>query len=133
MPQIDDETRPLLIHEDNPDVKSTSLNARQLLMICLVTFVEPVQFGMLFPFVYFMVKDFGIAKEEQDLGFYVGLLASSFCVAQLFTSLPWGWVSDRIGRRPVILIGLLGNAVTCSLFGMSKSYTYAVLFFIFYP
>lgn len=62
---------------------------RQMLMICLVTFVEPVQFGMLFPFVYFMVRDFKVAQSETELGYYVGLLASSFCLAQLFSSLPW--------------------------------------------
>jgi MFS family permease len=75
-----------------------------------------------------MVKGFGIAADEKDIGWYVGMLASSFCLAQLFTSLPWGWISDRIGRRPVILIGLVGNAITCSLFGWSKSFGFAVYF-----
>ncbi|KAL2912472.1 hypothetical protein HK105_208044 [Polyrhizophydium stewartii] len=105
----------------------TSLPFRQMFMICLVTFVEPVQFGILFPFVYFMVRDFGVAGDDRDLGFYVGMLASSFCIAQLFTSLPWGWMSDRAGRRPVILIGLVGNAITCALFGMSETYTFALV------
>ena len=73
-----------------------------------------------------MVRDFGIAETESDIGFYVGILASSFCVAQLFTSLPWGLLSDRIGRRPVLLIGLCGNAVTCALFGLSKTFYYAL-------
>ncbi|KAI8924177.1 major facilitator superfamily domain-containing protein [Entophlyctis helioformis] len=99
---------------------------KQMFMICTVTFVEPVQFGVLFPFIYFLVRDFHIARDEKELGFYVGMLASSFCVAQLFTSLPWGWLSDRIGRRPVILIGLIGNAITCALFGASETYIYAI-------
>jgi MFS family permease len=38
----------------------------------------------------------------------------------------WGRVSDLIGRRPVLLIGLLGNSVTSCLFGLSKSYWWAV-------
>ena len=37
-------------------VPSTPIPTRQMLMICLVTFVEPVQFGMLFPFIYFLVR-----------------------------------------------------------------------------
>ncbi|KAJ2998860.1 hypothetical protein HDV02_003970 [Globomyces sp. JEL0801] len=71
--------------------------------------------------------DFGIAKDDRSLGVYVGMLSSVFCVAQLFTSLPWGWVSDRVGRRPVIIIGLLGNAVFCTLFGSSKTFAFAMV------
>jgi MFS family permease len=106
--------------------KATPIPFRQMMMICIVTFVEPVQFGILFPFVYFMVKGFEMATDEKEIGVYVGMLASSFSIAQLFTSLPWGWVSDRIGRRPVLLIGLVGNAITCTLFGWSKSYYFAL-------
>ncbi|KAH6573462.1 hypothetical protein BASA60_006010 [Batrachochytrium salamandrivorans] len=105
----------------------TPLPFRQMLLICVVTFVEPVQFGILFPFVYFMVRDLGIATDDRDIGFYVGMLASSFCVAQLFTSLPWGWISDRYGRRPVLLFGLVGNIITCALFGTSETYAFALI------
>ncbi|KAJ3313769.1 hypothetical protein HDV04_001573 [Boothiomyces sp. JEL0838] len=113
--------------ETTPLIKSTPLPRLQLFMICLITFVEPVQFGMIFPFVYFMVRDFGIAKNETEIGNYVGLLTSSFCLAQFLTSLPWGWASDRYGRRPILLIGLLGNTITCLLFGFSKTFTFAIV------
>ncbi len=104
----------------------TPLPAKQMFIILLVTFVEPVQFGILFPFIYFLVRDFGVASDEQSLGSWIGLLASSFSLAQFFSSLPWGWMSDRIGRRPVILIGLIGNAVTCVAFGASETYWMAL-------
>ncbi|KAJ3321365.1 hypothetical protein HDV06_004350 [Boothiomyces sp. JEL0866] len=113
--------------ESTPLIQPTPLPRLQLFMICLITFVEPVQFGMIFPFVYFMVRDFGIAKNETEIGNYVGLLTSSFCLAQFLTSLPWGWASDRYGRRPILLIGLLGNTITCLLFGFSKTYTFAII------
>lgn len=73
-----------------------------------------------------MVRDFNLTDNEKELGSYVGLLTSSFCIAQLFCSLPIGWLSDRIGRRTVIVISLLGNALTILLFGVSKNYTWAI-------
>ena len=38
----------------------------------------------------------------------------------------WGWISDRIGRRPVIVIGLLGNTITNLSFGVSHSLSWAI-------
>jgi MFS family permease len=42
------------------------------------------------------------------------------------TSFFWGTLSDRIGRRPVLLIGLAGNIFTSVLFGTSQSFAWAV-------
>ncbi|KAI9355683.1 major facilitator superfamily domain-containing protein [Zopfochytrium polystomum] len=81
---------------------------------------------ILFPFVYFMVRDFGIA-DEKNIGFYVGFIASSFSLAQFLTSLFWGWVSDRVGRRPVLLLGLIGNTVSLLMFGQSHSLWWAIM------
>ncbi|KAI9335685.1 major facilitator superfamily domain-containing protein [Obelidium mucronatum] len=72
-----------------------------------------------------MVRDFGISGEK-DVGFYVGFIASAFSLAQFMTSLLWGWVSDRVGRRPVLLIGLLGNAISLLLFGQAHSLQMAI-------
>jgi MFS family permease len=40
--------------------------------------------------------------------------------------LPWGYLSDRIGRRPVILYGLMGTTITSILFGLSQSFAWAM-------
>ncbi|KAJ2995153.1 hypothetical protein HDV02_001038 [Globomyces sp. JEL0801] len=73
-----------------------------------------------------MVKDFGLSKEE-DIGYSVGFIASAFSFAQLLTSMMWGWLSDRYGRRPILLFGLIGNSVSILMFGLSKSLTWAIV------
>ncbi|KAI8590308.1 major facilitator superfamily domain-containing protein [Geranomyces variabilis] len=108
--------------------KRTPLPKKQMAVVCLVTFVEPLQFGVLFPFVYFMVEGFFPTLSHAALGTYVGVITSAFCVAQLVTAIPWGYASDRIGRKPVLLIGLTGNAIFMTLFGAAGKYWEALLF-----
>jgi MFS family permease len=80
---------------------------------------------VLFPFIYYMVRDFGYPQD--DVGYYVGWIASSFSLSQFFTAYLWGYLSDKIGRRPVLLIGLIGNSISTCLFGLSKT-----LIWVFY-
>ncbi|ORX95889.1 MFS general substrate transporter [Basidiobolus meristosporus CBS 931.73] len=106
-------------------VKETPLPKAQFFVLTCVLLAEPITFTVIFPFMYY-VRDFGIAEEEKDIGYYVGLLAAVFSVTEMFSGLFWGVISDRIGRRPVILIGMLGNFVGCILLGLSKSYSFAI-------
>ena len=105
----------------------TPLPWRIIGCLSIVMISEPISLTILFPFVYFMVKDFQLSQDERDIGYYVGLIASAFSLAQFCTSLGWGWLSDRIGRRPVLLIGLAGNTLTMLAFGLSRSLVWAIL------
>ncbi|KAI8614029.1 major facilitator superfamily domain-containing protein [Chytriomyces sp. MP71] len=109
------------IHPRTP----TPLPMRVMTALSFVIFCEPLSLTILFPFIYFMVRDFGLSSDK-EVGFYVGFIASAFSLAQFLTSLGWGWISDRTGRRPVLLIGLLGNAVSLILFGQSHSLQMAI-------
>lgn len=64
---------------------------------------------------------------DGDEGLYVGLLASAFALAQLVTNLFWGYLSDRIGRKPVMLVGslLLMGCFMC--FGFCKTYVQLIM------
>ncbi|KAI8143235.1 major facilitator superfamily domain-containing protein [Fennellomyces sp. T-0311] len=73
-----------------------------------------------------MVRDFNIT-DEKHVGYYVGLITSAFAVAQLLTGMPWGMLSDRIGRRPVILTGMVGTMTSILLLGLSKSFAWALI------
>ncbi|KAL1098533.1 hypothetical protein V6Z11_D05G105800 [Gossypium hirsutum] len=87
---------------------------------------QSLQISSLFPFVYFMIRDFHIAKREEDIGFYAGFVGSSFMVGRALTSLFWGVVADRYGRKPVILIGTFSVVVFNTLFGLSTNFWMAL-------
>lgn len=42
-------------------------------------------------------------------------------------AIPWGLISDYYGRKPVIMIGQLSSIIGLFLFGLSKSYTFAII------
>ncbi|KAJ1918910.1 hypothetical protein IWQ60_007374 [Tieghemiomyces parasiticus] len=108
-------------------VPMTPLPWRQLGILSLVSITEPIHFTLVFPFIYFMVRDLHVSDDIRYIGFYVGILAAAFSVAQLATSMVWGILSDRIGRRPVLLIGVAGSIVCPILFGMSQTFAWAVV------
>jgi MFS family permease len=61
------------------------------------------------------------ARAEGVAGLIVGLLMSSFSLMQFIFAPIWGRVSDRIGRRPILLVGLTGSVVFYALFGYACS------------
>jgi multidrug resistance protein len=86
-----------------------------LLVIFLTVFIDLLGFGIIIPLLPFYAEHFGASA------LMVGLLSTSFSIAQFVFAPVWGRLSDRIGRRPVILIGLLGSAVSYALFAMATS------------
>lgn len=65
--------------------------------------------------------------DPGQVGLYVGLVASSFALAQFATNFFWGWLSDRIGRKPVVLTGTLLTAACFVAFGFCKTLWQAVI------
>ncbi|KAJ1970252.1 hypothetical protein IWQ62_000079 [Dispira parvispora] len=107
-------------------VQETPLPKRQMGILMLVRICEPVSMSVLFPFVYFMVRDFNITENPKEIGFYVGIVASAFSIAQLVTGMIWGYLADRVGRRPILLLGIFGTAICSLSFGLSHSLAWAV-------
>ncbi|KAJ2613225.1 hypothetical protein GGH99_002494 [Coemansia sp. RSA 1285] len=107
-------------------VKMTPLPWEKLLVLLSVRLAEPINYSLILPFVYKMVLDFGVAKSTKDVAFYATLLFTSFSSCQALTIMYWGRLSDRIGRRPVLLIGLAGNLVSYMTFGLAKSFWVAL-------
>jgi len=61
----------------------------------------------------------GIAEEDSSV--HVGLITGLFSLMQFIFAPLWGKLSDRIGRRPVLIIGMLGFALGNFLFGLSSN------------
>lgn len=64
--------------------------------------------------------------SRQIPGFYAGYVASSFTFGRFLSGYFWGFVTDRLGRKPVIIMGLLSMITFSVLFGISRSYTMAI-------
>src|SRR3982751_2720069 len=87
----------------------------KLLVLMITAFVDMVGFAMVLPLIPFYAASMGAT------GFIVGLLISSFSVAQLVSAPSWGKVSDHFGRRPAVIIGLLISALAYVVFGLAES------------
>ncbi len=119
----------------------TPLPYRQLFIVSLLQGSEPLTSSIIFPFVNQAVRESGITGgDETKTGYYAGAIVSLrshlgshlrphvefqesiFFIAECLTVVHWGRLSDRIGRKPVMLIGLVGLATSMITFGLSKSY-----------
>uniref|UniRef100_A0A9I9D1K6 Major facilitator superfamily (MFS) profile domain-containing protein n=1 Tax=Cucumis melo TaxID=3656 RepID=A0A9I9D1K6_CUCME len=100
---------------------------RQLLMISFIVLITALPISSFFPFLYFMVRDFNIAENVEDIGFYAGFIGASFMVGRALTSVFWGIVADRYGRKPVILFGIFIVFTFNTLFGLSLNYWMAII------
>ena len=86
-----------------------------LLVIFLTVFIDLLGFGIVLPLLPLYADIFGTDPS----GFVIGMLMASFSIMQFICAPIWGSISDRIGRRPVIIIGLIGSVVFYSLFGLA--------------
>ncbi|KAJ2812202.1 hypothetical protein H4S07_001561 [Coemansia furcata] len=74
-----------------------------------------------------MIDDFGVAETPKDISYYASMMFMSFSISQAMTVMYWGRLSDRIGRRPVLIVGLIGTLAVSILFGVCKTFTMALL------
>ncbi|KAK8691751.1 hypothetical protein V6N13_075249 [Hibiscus sabdariffa] len=100
---------------------------RELFSIWIVVLCTALPISSLFPFLYFMIKDFQIAKREEDIGSYAGYVGSAFMLGRALTSVPWGIFADRYGRKPVIIMGTISVVIFNTLFGLSVNFWMAVI------
>ncbi|KAK3990092.1 major facilitator superfamily domain-containing protein [Cladorrhinum sp. PSN332] len=94
---------------------------KQLLILALCRICEPIAFMSIFPYIWHMVKDFHITDDESQISFYAGMVTSAFTFAEFCTSVFWGRLSDKIGRKPVLLMGMSGTGLSVLIFGFSPN------------
>ncbi|XP_048135250.1 protein ZINC INDUCED FACILITATOR-LIKE 1-like isoform X2 [Rhodamnia argentea] len=102
------------------------LPIRELMSIWIVVLCNALPISSLFPFLYFMIRDFHIAAREEDIGYYAGCVGCSFLFGRALTSIFWGIVADRYGRKPVIIMGTIAVVIFNTLFGLSVNFWMAI-------
>src|SRR6187549_690408 len=90
---------------------------RPLLVIFLTIFVNLIGFGIIIPLLPFYAETFGASP------LVVGLLFAAFSLAQLIAAPSLGALSDKWGRRPVLIFSLIGTAVSFAMLAMAQSLT----------
>ena len=86
-----------------------------LLVIFLTVFIDLVGFGIVLPLLPIYSDTFGAS------GLMVGIIMASFSAMQFLFAPVWGRLSDRIGRRPVLLVSTAGAAVSYAVFGYGST------------
>ena len=96
-----------------------------VLLIAAINLNEAFQMNVIWPFLPDMIRDFRVGPDS-EIGFWGGLLGASFFAAQLLSSFAWGLVSDRVGRRFVLLYGTAAFTGATLVFGLASTYPVAL-------
>ncbi|KAF2840170.1 MFS general substrate transporter [Patellaria atrata CBS 101060] len=100
---------------------------RQLFVLALCRICEPIAFMSIFPYIYFMIESFHITSNEKQIAIYAGMVTSAFAFAEFSSGVFWGRLSDRVGRKPILLTGMAGTGLSMLLFGFSRNLPLALL------
>ena len=86
-----------------------------LLVLFLTVFIDLIGFGMVIPFLSYYAREYGAS------GMAVGAVVGIYSIMQFFFAPVWGRLSDRIGRRPVLLVSLTASTTGYLLFAFTHS------------
>ncbi|KAI6025129.1 hypothetical protein PISMIDRAFT_672967 [Pisolithus microcarpus 441] len=115
------ESTPLL--ENSQAKRKTPLPKIQLGLTLFVLFSQPISSQYIFPFINQLIRELGVTGgDDRKIGYYAGIIESLFFATQALTVLCWSRLSDYVGRKPVLLVGLAGLSVSNLCFGLSREF-----------
>jgi MFS family permease len=123
---MEDLDRPPVLHEtpsppDAPSPQAASPKSA-LLIVFLVVFIDLFGFGIVLPLLPRYGREMIPGGEHSPwAGPILGALMAAFSAMQFFFAPVWGRVSDRVGRRPILLLGLASSVVFYTLFGVAST------------
>ena len=88
---------------------------KNIVILFFTLIVIMMGFGMVIPILPFYITSFGAS------GSALGALMAAYAVMQFIFAPIWGGLSDQFGRKPILMIGVLGNVIAQLLFGLSTS------------
>lgn len=74
----------------------------------------------IFPYIYYMIESFHITRNDKQIALYAGLVTSAFALAECLAGPFWGRLSDRYGRKPILLCGITGTGLSMLIFGFAR-------------
>ena len=94
---------------------------RNLIALYACVLIVMIGFGITLPVLPFYVERLALGSGSTPgrAGFHIGLVTAMYPLTQLVFAPLWGRLSDRIGRRPLVVIGIVGFALTQALFGVA--------------
>lgn len=109
---------------DSP--QNTGPRRGSLAVLFLTVFVDLLGFGMVMPLLAIYADQFSMDAN----GWTIGLLMACFSFMQFLAAPLWGMLSDRIGRRPVLMVGLFGSVIFYSIFAWASYIDSLTLLFV---
>lgn len=103
-----------------------SFPTTQLFLLSICRVAEPIALTSIFPYSWVMIKDFNMA-EGADASLYAGILISAFSLAEALTGMFWGSLSDRLGRKPILLSGCFGTMLSLLMVGFAPNFWVALI------
>jgi MFS family permease len=136
-PQTEPDVTPQTpVSPEEPVKPRTPLPKGAILAACLVFSCEAFQYTFVFPFLAFMyatihvltfrIIDFGLVEHEEDAGYYAGILAGCYAIAQFISSFFFGAIADKYSKRSVIIVSCIGCLITMLSFGFSVNFGMAL-------
>ncbi|KAF2872015.1 major facilitator superfamily domain-containing protein [Massariosphaeria phaeospora] len=98
----------------------------QLFLLALIRVAEPIALTSIFPYAWKLVEHYDVTSEAQA-PFFAGILISAFSLAEACTGMWWGGLSDRIGRKPVLLMGCMGTISSLLIVGFAPTFWIALV------
>ncbi len=91
----------------------------RIIFIAITMFLNFLSFSIVIPILPFIISNF--IKDSSQIALYVGLIFSTFAICQFFAAPILGAFSDRFGRRPILLLSLLGTIIGFLVMAVSGS------------
>jgi len=115
-------------NNDNNDkaTSMTPLPMGSIFAIVTIFMVEGFVYSFIFPFMGYMILDFGLVKDAKDAGYYAGVLTGAFAIAEFFAGFVYGPLADKVSKKRVILASTLGCGLTVIGFGFCRRYVSAL-------
>jgi len=81
----------------------------------------------IFPYIYYMIESFRITNNDKQIALYAGLVTSAFAFAECLAGPFWGRLSDKYGRKPILLCGITGTGLSMLVFGFARDLPTALI------